>query len=83
MLLIWHHLTISCSQQEKKHLARKQYWTNDDVISAAEDFFEDQDESFYTMGIQVLQHQWKKCEDSRGESVKKNTHIWSNSSIAS
>ena len=46
-----------------------------DVISAVEDIFEDQDESFYTTGIQALQHQWKKCEDSRGEYVeKKNTH---------
>ena len=25
-----------------------------------EDFFEDQDERFYTTGIQVLQHRWKK-----------------------
>ena len=37
----------------KKHLAGKQYRrrTNDEVISAVEDFFEDQDESFYTTGI--------------------------------
>ena len=34
-------------------------------------FFEDQDESFYTMGIQALQHQWKKCVDRRGDYVDK------------
>ena len=47
----------------KKHLAGKQYWTDDEVISAVEDFFKDQDESYYTTGIQALQHQWKKCVD--------------------
>ena len=40
----------------KKHLAGKQYLTDDEVISAVEDFFKDQDESFCTTGIQVLQH---------------------------
>ena len=28
----------------KKHLAGKQYWTDDKVISAVKDFFKDQDE---------------------------------------
>ena len=55
----------------KKHLAGKQYQTNDDVISAAEDFFEDQDESFYTTGSQALQHRWKKFVDRRGDYVEK------------
>ena len=35
-------------------LAGNQYRTDDEVISAVEDFFEDQDESFYTTGIQAL-----------------------------
>ena len=35
---------------------KMQYLTNDEVISAVEDFLEDQDESFYTTGIQALQH---------------------------
>ena len=54
---------------EKNHLAGKQYRMDDEVISAS-DFFEDQDESFYTTGIQVLQHQWMKCVDRRGDRVK-------------
>ena len=57
----------------KKHLAKKQYWTNDDVIPAAEHFFEHQDESFYTTGIQELQHGWKKCVDRWGDYVEKLT----------
>ena len=57
----------------KKHLAGKQYYTNDmrSHISEVEDFFEVQNESFYTTGIQALQHRWKKCVDCRGDYVEK------------
>ena len=57
----------------KNCLAGKQYRTVDEVISVGEFFFffEDQNESFYTTGIQVLQHQWKKCVDRRGDYVEK------------
>ena len=44
---------------------------HDEVISAVEDFFEDQEKSFYTTGIQALQHQWKKCVDRMGDYVEK------------
>ena len=40
----------------------KQYQTDYEVISAVEEVFEDQDESFYITGIQALQHQWKCVE---------------------
>ena len=43
-----------------KHLAGKQQ-TNDEVVSAVRYFFKDQDESFFTTGIQALQHRWKQC----------------------
>ena len=61
---------------KKPHLTGKQYRTDDEVIhvSAVEDFFKDQDESFYTPGIQSLQHRWNKCVDSRGD--LKINHIW-------
>ena len=55
----------------KKHSAGKQYQTNDEVISAIEDFFEDQDKSFYTTGIQALQDHSKKCVYHRGDYVEK------------
>ena len=53
-------------KKKKKHLTGKQYRTHDEVISAVENFLEDQDESFYTTGIQALQHGWKKCVDRMG-----------------
>ena len=41
--------------KKTQNMAAK-YRTDNEVISAVEDFFEDQDESFYTTGIQALQH---------------------------
>ena len=52
---------------QKNTWLRSSIGPNDEVISAVEDFFEDQDESFYTIGIQALQHRWKKCVDRRGD----------------
>ena len=70
-LLTWLQLTIFWSpawiNERKKHLAGKQCRTDNDVMSAVEDFFEAQDESFYTTGIQALQH---RCVDRRGNYVE-------------
>ena len=50
---------------KKPHLAGK-YRTDDEVISAAEDFIEEQDESLCT-GLQALGHALiYKCVDRRG-----------------
>ena len=67
-------LSIFCFRTwtKKTHLAGKQYRTNDKVkIYATEDLFEDQDESFYTTGIQAQQHRWKKTVDRREVYVEK------------
>ena len=53
-----------------KHLAGKQYWPDDEVLSLVEDFKEDQDESFYMTGIQALRHRWKKCVDHKGDYIE-------------
>ena len=53
----------------------KQNQTDDEVISAVEDFIEDWDKSFYTTEIKALQHWWKKCVDRKGLCWKIN-HIW-------
>ena len=57
--------------KHEKTFAGKRYESDDDVISAVEDFFESQEENFYVTGIRTLQHRWKKCVDRRGVYVKK------------
>ena len=59
----------------KKHLAGKRYESDDDVISAVEDFFEGQKENFYATGIRALQHRWKKRVDRRGDYVEEQTYF--------
>ena len=64
----------------KKTHAGKQYQTDDDVIYAVDDlFFEDQDESFYTTGIQAatLMAEVGGPQLRAGEIMLKNkTHLW-------
>lgn len=55
----------------KKQLAGKHFDSDDDVISAVTDFFDDQEETFYKTGIQALQHRWQKCVDRKGDYVEK------------
>ena len=55
----------------KKHLAGKHFRTDDEVICAVEDFFECQDETFFSKGIQALQYRWNKCMERRGDYVEK------------
>ena len=80
VLLIRHYLTIFLFPNMKnKPLGWKQYRIDDEIKSAVtvEDFFEDQDESFYTgTGIQALQHRWEKCVDRRGDYVEKYTTLF-------
>ena len=77
--LQWHHLTIFCSPtRTEKHLAGKHYRSDDEVIIWVQDFFEDQNESFYTAGVQALQHRWKKSV-TQGRQYWKINLIWSNS----
>ena len=61
ILLIWHHQTISCSPTWKKHLAGKRYRTDDEVLSAGEDFFEDQ--------MRASLSRESKCCNTDGRSV--------------
>ena len=53
-------------QNMKKHLAGRYYRAGEEVIAAVEEFFRDQDGGFYSIGIQELQHRWKKCVDRKG-----------------
>ena len=66
--------------KKDKDLAGKQYRTDDEVISAVEEIFKDQDESFFTMGIQALlgRSVW-----TAGETMLKNKPHLVNSTIAS
>ena len=55
----------------KKNLSGKQYQSDDDIISAAEDNFEGQEEAFLKTGNQMLKHGcWKKCMDLKGDYVE-------------
>lgn len=55
----------------KKHLAGQKYKFNSEVISAAEAYFDDLQESDYCSGIMTLQNRWNKCINLQGDYVEK------------
>ena len=55
----------------KTNLSKKQYQLDDDVISAVEDYFENQKEILSKMRIQMLKHHWNKCVECKGDYVEK------------
>ena len=46
--------------KKKRHLAGTHYNTDNDVISAVNDFLDLQDKTFYENGIKALERLWKK-----------------------
>ena len=66
----WHGtIWLFSVPQHEKHFGWEAVldWWWDDICSWG--LFEDHDESFCTMGIQALQHRWKKCVDSMGDYI--------------
>ena len=47
------------------------YQADHDVISAVDDYFEGQEETFFKTGIRMLKHCWKKCVDRKGDCANK------------
>ena len=47
----------------KRHLAGTHYNTNNDVISAVDNFHDIGDKTFYENDIKALECRWKNCVD--------------------
>ncbi|XP_073399608.1 histone-lysine N-methyltransferase SETMAR-like [Dendrobates tinctorius] len=55
----------------KEHLRGKKFDDNSDVITAVGEFFEGQDQEFFSKGILSLEKRWTKCIDLLGDYVEK------------
>lgn len=55
----------------KNRLSGQHFGSDDDVIAAADAYFDTLEESFYAEGIRALQHRWRKCADLQGDYVEK------------
>ena len=56
----------------RKHLAGKQYWTDDEVISAVKDFFSDQHESLIPRESKSCAQPEEVCGPQIEETIVKN-----------
>lgn len=51
----------------KQELSGQVFGSNDDIIDAVEDLFEEKDEEFFKKGISSLEKRWAKCVAVNGE----------------
>lgn len=55
----------------KKWLAGKRFYSNEEVIAETNAYFTDLDKSYYSEGINKLEHRWTKCISLSGDYVEK------------
>ena len=51
----------------KRELRGRIFESDDEVIAAVEEFFEEKNESYFTTGIQKLQDRWLRCVEKNGD----------------
>jgi len=55
----------------KRSLAGKRFWSNEEVIAAAEAYFASLDKKFFLEGLKKLENRWAKCIELKGDYVEK------------
>ena len=55
----------------KKWLGEKRFYSNDEIISQTNTYFEDLEKSYFLEGIQKLEKRWTKCVELKGDYVEK------------
>ena len=55
----------------KKWLGRKRFYSNDEIISQTNTYFEDVEKSYFLEGIQKLEKRWTKCIELKGDYIEK------------
>ena len=55
----------------KKWLGGKRFYSNDEIISQTNTYFEDLEKSYFLEGIQKLEKRWTKCIELKGDYIEK------------
>ena len=55
----------------KKRLGGKRFYSNDEIISQTNTYFEDLEISYFLEGIQKLEKRWTKCIELKGDYIEK------------
>ena len=58
-------------KSEKQHVKGQRFHSNEDVISAVEEWFESHPKSYYAQGLLRVKERWQKCVDMQGDYVEK------------
>ena len=55
----------------KSNLRGTQFGSNDGIIAAVNEYFDDQENDFYLEGISKLEERWTKCIALKGDYIEK------------
>jgi histone-lysine N-methyltransferase SETMAR len=55
----------------KKWLSGRRFYSNDEIINATNEYFDDLQTSYFLKGLEKLEHRWKKCIAVKGDYVEK------------
>ena len=55
----------------KKELKGQDFASNDEIVNAVEDFFEEKDKEYFKSGILKLRDRWSKCVEMNGDYVER------------
>jgi hypothetical protein len=58
----------------KTKLRGRRFGSNEGVMEAVNEFFEDQSREFYFEGLNKLEQRWTKCIDVEGDYIEKLNH---------
>ena len=55
----------------KKWLGEKRFYSNDEIISQTNTYFEDLEKAYFLEGIQKLEKRWTRCIELKGDYIEK------------
>ena len=55
----------------KKWLGGKRFYSNDEIISQTNTYFEELEKSYFLEGIPKLEKRWTKCIELKGDYIEK------------
>ena len=55
----------------KRHIRGLHFWSDEEVVTAAEEWVNGKDPDFFSSGLMALEHRWSKCITLEGNYIEK------------
>ena len=55
----------------KKDIRRLHFWSDEEAVTAVEEWVNEKDPDFFSSGLMALEHRWSKCITLEGNYIEK------------